>query len=320
MSYSLADFLWLAGGLTAVWVCLPMLLSILGCTRHRMRVLPARREVEPASEDEEYLFYHRQLGALGFEPLGAIEEKVTCFGFHYLKCFRHCVFVSRERGVYASLYRLFPGDEWRVLLSTLLADGWLIQTGCMECFRCTDEKYLRGGVTTRVVAEQLEAHLEQLRAGWEVGDALAAIDLAALAGRINEVNQSFSRAGLGSTAVGPLGLAVFLLGSLAGLGWLVSPGRHLLVPGGLLLGSLLYRPLMGFLLRWTAQDMRREDVEKRRKQAGVVQPADGPPPASFSGVQSSVAQSATSTSLFAAERVTSRGLDRPGYSCEESGD
>jgi hypothetical protein len=285
MSWSLPDFLWLAAGLTTLWVCLPMILNLLGCTRVRNRVLPPDEEIEPAGEDEAYLFYRRQLEALGFKRLGAIEEKAHFLAFHYVKRFRYRVFVSRERGVYASLSRSVPGDKWRVSLSTLLHDGWLIQTACRKSSlegekylrRCTGEKYFRGGVTTRVVAEQLEAHLEQLRARGDEGDKLAAVDLAALARRINEVGHNLARSGLRLVSVFLLGIAVFVLSGLAGLGWLVSPGRHLLVPAGLLLGGLLYRPLLGFLLRRSAQRDRRDDEEKRHKEAAAAQPADGPP-------------------------------------------
>jgi hypothetical protein len=270
MDWNLTDFLWFAGGLAAFLVCLPMLLGMLGCTRFGTRVVGSPEECEPASQ-EEYLFYRRQLRALGFEPLGIIEESGYLLGFHYVKRVRYRVFVDREQGVYASVYQLFPGDEWRVLVSTLLTNGWLIQTGCLESLGSAGEKYYRWGVTTRVVAEQREAHLAFLRSGWKEGDVLAPIDLAALAERIGEVNQPVGRRWFGPEAVVPLCLALLVLGGLAALGWLVSAWRHLLVPGGLLLGSLVYRPIMTLLLRWVAQDMRREDVEKHPHAAGMAQ-------------------------------------------------
>jgi hypothetical protein len=274
MPWTPTDCLWLAAGLAAFVVCLPMLLGTLGCTRFRAKALPSPEACAPASEGPEYLFYHRQLLALGFTPLGVIVERGYYLGFHYVKCFRFRVFVHRELGVYASVYRLFPGDEFRFAISTLLTDGWFVQTGSsMAALTCAGDKYYRWGVTTRVVAELLQAHLDWLRSRWEEGDAVAPIDLAALAERMKEVNQARASHWFNREALDPLAIALVVLCSSAALGCSVPAWRHLLVPSGLLLGSVIYRPLMTFLLGWAARGMRREDVERKQH---APEPLDSP--------------------------------------------
>jgi hypothetical protein len=224
----------------------------------------------------EYQFYHDQLRNLGFEPLGVLEETGYFYGFHYAKSFHPRVFVHRELGVYANVYRLIPGDALRVALSTLLADGWFVQTGCwMESLVSVGEKYYRWAVTTRVVREQLDAHQELLRSRWEPGDAVAPIDLAALARRVKEVSQEQLGGRFRQHALEPLGLAVFVLAGLTALGWAASGAWPLLAPGGLLLGSLIYHPLMTFLMRWVAREIRREDAEKQSGELDTPQGSVG---------------------------------------------
>jgi hypothetical protein len=270
VDWNLTDYLWFAASLGVLLVCLPMLLGMLGCTRFGARAIATPEAYTADGGGEEYRFYHRQLQALGFEPLGLIEERGYFLGFHYVKRFRYRVFVHHELGVYASVYRLFPGDEFRVALSTLLTDGWLVQTGCMESPSRSGEKYCSRGITTRVVAEQLQSHLDWLRSAWEKGDTLAPIDLGVCAARKREVNQARAGRWFSREAVEPLVLALIVLGSLAALGWLFPAWRHLLVPVGLLIGSLGYRPLMTFLLRWAAQGMRREAVDQEQQRQPVA--------------------------------------------------
>jgi hypothetical protein len=264
---NVAGCLWFAAGLAALVVCLPMVLGMVGCTRFGVRVVPSAAACAPAGEGEEYLFYHRQVQALGFAPLGVIETRNYCFGFHYVKRCRYRVFAHRELGVYASIYQLFPGDEFRVSLSTLLTDGWLVQTLCQASLDGAGEKYHRGGITTRVVAEQLKAHQDWLRSCWEEGDTVAPIGLSRLAERMHEVNKSFG-GWFRAEAVQPLVLALVVLGGSAALGWLVPAWRLWSVPSGLLVGSLVYRPLMTFLLGWAAQGMRRDGLDKQLHAAG----------------------------------------------------
>ena len=62
---------------------------------------------------------------------------------------------------------------------------------------------------------------------------------------------------------------VDVLGSLTALGWSYSDEPHLLAAGGLLLGALLYRPVMGAVVRSGAQETRREDMEKQWRRTTV---------------------------------------------------
>jgi hypothetical protein len=250
-----------------------MLLGLLGLTRFVAKVLPSAAALEPEGGQEEYLFYRDQLRNLGFEPLGIIESIGYFFCFHYIKRFRHRVFINHALGVYASVYQLIPGDELRVLLSTLLTDGWLVQTGCcLESLVCSEEKYYRWGTTTRIVREQLEAHQELLRSCWEEGDSVAPIELAALAERMRQTSQQLAGRWFAREARDGLALALLLLAGLAALGSVVSGWRHLLVPGGLLLGSLAYHPLMTFLMQSVARSMRQEEVEKHYDAAKCCSP------------------------------------------------
>jgi hypothetical protein len=256
-------------GLAALLVCLPMLLGLFGLARFGVKVLPSSAISEPEGKEEEYRFYHDQLRNLGFERLGVIEIIGYFFCFHYVKRFIHRVFVNRELGVYASIYQLIPGGELRVHLSTLLTDGWLVQTAnCVESLVIHGEKYYRWGITTRIVREQLEAHQELLRSRWEEGDALAPIELVELAERMRETNRQSAGGWFAQGSQHSLFLALFFLGGPAALGLLIPGWRQLLIPGGLLLGSLAFHPLMPFLMRWAARSMHQEDVEKRQRSAG----------------------------------------------------
>ena len=269
MDGNLTNCLWLIAGLAAFLVCLPMLLGLLGLTRVGVKVMPSSAISEPEGKEEAYRFYHDQLRNLGFEPLGVIETITYFFCFHYVKHFTHRVFVNRELGVYGTIYQLLPGDELRVQLSTLLTDGWFVQTANgMECLVISREKYYRWGTTTRIVREQLEAHLEFLRSGWEEGDAVAPIELVELAERMRETNQQASGGWFNWESQHSLFWALFFLGGPAALGLVFPRWRHLLVPGGLLLGSLAFHPLMTCLMRWVARSMRQEEMEKRQHPTG----------------------------------------------------
>jgi hypothetical protein len=70
-------------------------------------------------------------------------------------------------------------------------------------------------------------------------------------------------------------LALFFLGGPAALGLAIPVWRHLLVPGGLLLGSLAIHPLLTYLMRCSARSMRQEDMEKHQPPTSDPQGAAG---------------------------------------------
>jgi hypothetical protein len=238
---------------------------------------------DPSDQDQEHQFYHTQLRNLGFEPLGVVELIVYWFCSHYRKPFRKYVFVQRELGVYACVYRLFPGDELRFALFTLLEDDWLIETAsCLDSLIETREKYYRWGVTNRLIQEQLQAHLDLLRSRWEEGDVIAPINLGRLAERMRQENEYSSRKLFAGHSWLSLGMASFVIAVPAGLGLVAyalvvlclgtffpaSTGSStiwnpLLVPAGLLVGCAIFYPLMNALMQISSQDTRQEDLEKR---------------------------------------------------------
>jgi len=280
---NLDELLWPAAGLAALLLCLPMIVGMLGGTILRVRTLASPADCEP-SGDEEYAFSYHQLRGLGFEPLGVKEESAWFFAHHYVKRFRSRVFFHAGHGVYAAVYELVSGDGFRVLLSTLLADGRLLQTGsCLESLVISREKYYRWGVTTRLVGEQLRAHLDLLRDRWQ-GGVIAPVDLEALAARSVEESRR-SRWGLfAPVSAMLLGMAVALVGTLAIVAGVVCGWHGALPAVAVLTGCLLFHPLLRGLRLREGRKSRQEDLEKRARQTssqviagGNSTPAAEPP-------------------------------------------
>ncbi len=107
---------------------LPVVVSCLGMTIVHYRPVEDPSEFKPAAPDAEFLEIFEDLAAAGFEPLGVIVEECWLFHHHWYKAFRVHALRNRDRTVYASVYRIVPGEPWRISLETFTDDGAMIRT------------------------------------------------------------------------------------------------------------------------------------------------------------------------------------------------
>jgi hypothetical protein len=137
---TLARLLAVAAFTSAIWVCLPDFLVLLGLTRIRSGVLGGPEEVPSALGGARGEDIALELEGLGFAPAGLVWEQLPAH-----KSFREVIFVSKTGDAFAAMYRLFDNDPPRVAFKTALSGGAFVFTqnynGGMEA----NEPTLRAG-------------------------------------------------------------------------------------------------------------------------------------------------------------------------------
>ena len=256
-------FLWTAAGLIVLWTCGPSVLEWLGFRR-----LFAEGHEDPAAaepgDEPPYAAVAAELKSLGFEPIGVKTSRLWFTSFSWTKTFRVLLFATPQRDVVAALYRLIPGEPWRLAYSTAFTDGSLVQSGHQMCnLKIEHDDYLRWGSATIDRAELLRMHRdvsEQFRAkgGRTVGPLSPAL-YAELDRRHSEnvLNREFKHLPLQCLFTVLISLLPFALLAGINFGW-----QSAFVPVGVIVGGMLHILTRSSSFRSAAEQLRAEDQEE----------------------------------------------------------
>src|SRR5438128_281346 len=93
--------LWAGAAVVAAWVCLPMLLGMVG---QRRLIFTPEEDVgatltHPPSREEDEIV--AELAGLGFRPVGLIHETICCHGPDWAKRFRVRILATPEGDCFA---------------------------------------------------------------------------------------------------------------------------------------------------------------------------------------------------------------------------
>ena len=155
-----AVLLWGAAVLFLGWTWVPALLSGLGLTRYASGGSEDPTLLDTATEPD-FLFWHRQLVARGYEPLGTGWMRLTYYGSDWRYATHVRAFRSVSRGTFAFIQRQpRPLDVWWL---TTFATGWQ-NGGLLLTSNATDQppgdgEYIAQGMETTDLAAVEELHL-----------------------------------------------------------------------------------------------------------------------------------------------------------------
>jgi hypothetical protein len=154
-------FWWGVAATAVAWVCLPNLMQLLGQTQIESGSDEDAAALEPPGDDPEYAALFADLQRLGFVPLGVRRTTCRFFCGHWVKTFHVLTFATPQRDCFATVFRFFKGDPWRLCYLTALTDGGLVESANqMEGFKVQEEGYWRWGFATPDREELLRLHRE----------------------------------------------------------------------------------------------------------------------------------------------------------------
>ncbi len=160
------DLFLLAVGLCgATWAMTPAVMGLAGLSGLRYVAIEDPRLAPSQPDDTDYECKYQQLLALGFEPLGRLEERTWFQGFEWWKTFTLRALATRDRKCFATLHQLHPDEPWRVSLTTLTTGGGLIRTTTPGAdIRDMQDNYLRielqPGIAMADLQSQHREHVE----------------------------------------------------------------------------------------------------------------------------------------------------------------
>ena len=276
--------LWGAAVLVAPGVCLPMLLALLGFTRVQIFPIAGPEAAESAGEgDPRYLDLVDRLRELGFEPQAVRVERGWFYLWYWARTsLPQPLFARPGRDCFATLYRLYRGDPWRLIFATIMTDDTLVTTANqIERLRIDRPGYWRRAHITGDPAELLRVH-EETVAGFRVrGWTVAAPEVEEYCEVAARRTEEFLRESGKAKAFQCLqtALMLMLVGPLIAAFWLGYD--HPAVPAVLIGCGLAYELLMPTTIRSGAEHIRREEqsiaLANRWAQArrmGTAEPAD----------------------------------------------
>jgi hypothetical protein len=257
--------LWCVAGLSIAWVCLPMLLAMLGQTRCAILLAGGPETLQPTDADPDYADLFDWLHELGFEPLGSRVE-IGWFLPHrwYRAGLPGRIFATPGRDCFTSLYRLFRGDTWRVTFCTVFTDGALVMTANqMVKLRIEQEGYLRWACPSSDLAEVLQRHretVEDYRA--DSGRTVAALDLEGICEAIRHHSEQYLRKQGPALAMKSLPNALVFFGVFTVPIGLMLGFHHWAVPIAVGLGAVGYTAFLPYALRSGTAKIREQDRER----------------------------------------------------------
>ena len=270
--------LWGAAALGVAWVYLPKLLAMLGQTRCTIVIVGGPETLTPTDDDPDYADLFAWLHDLGFEPLGSKVEIAWFLPHHwYRRGLPGRIFATASRDCFASLYRLYRGDPWRVTFGTVFTDDSLITTADkMVNLRIEQEGYLRWAYPSRDLGEVLRQHYlaaEDYRAAED--RTVDTPTLEEICETIRYHEERYIRNRSPDLVLKTLSNTLTFLGVPAlVMGWWFGFG-HWTVPLAVVLGAAFYSASIPYALRTGAHQFRERDQEhalatqwaKRREQA-----------------------------------------------------
>jgi hypothetical protein len=257
--------LWCAAALGVAWVCLPKLLAVLGQTRCAIVIVGGPETLTPTDDDPDYADLFAWLHDLGFEPLGSKVEIGWFLPHHWhRRGLPGRIFATASRDCFASLYRLYRGDPWRVTFGTVFTDDSLVTTADkMANLRIEQEGYLRWSYPSRDLAEVLRQHYlaaEDYRAA--DGRTVDAPNLEEICETIRYHEERYIRRRSPDLVLKTLSNALTFLGAPALLlVWRFGLSSWT-VPLGVVLGAALYTAFIPYAMRRGAKLLRERDQER----------------------------------------------------------
>ena len=252
--------LWVVALLSFLLVSLPMLLGMLGLTRVRKTCdYGAEITVSPNVADQ-YEVLVGQLRELGFEALGVKRTAVRFHSYHWLWRCESQVFGSRRLGCYAAVYQLAPGERLRVCLTSVFADGSIVQTGnSLKQLLIEEDDHFRSGLPTSDMNELVKGHQRTIAESPFAARTLVPLDLQLFAERETFFDQRtlmtlhrdlpFKMFKVFLTFVGAIAIPTFLAFGIA----------HWLLPLAIGVGAISFKVAMPLLRRAAGRVCDRED-------------------------------------------------------------
>jgi hypothetical protein len=160
---TLSVVLWGAAVLFLGWTWLPALISGLGGTRYANGGTEDPTSLEAGPAESDYAVWHRQLTALGYEPLGPAWMRITFHGPAWRYETRVRAFYSRAKLTFAFVQRQpRPMDVWWLtMFATCWQDGDLVLTSnAVDEAPIAGEYVVQGMESTNLAAVE-ELHLGQ---------------------------------------------------------------------------------------------------------------------------------------------------------------
>jgi hypothetical protein len=128
---TLAVILWGVAALVLGWTWVPAIISGLGGTRYSNGGSDDPTALPPAADEPDYAFWHRQITALGHEPVGPGWMRINFHGPDWRYETRVRAFFSRTKQTFCFVQQQpRPMDVWWLtMFATCWQDGGLLLTG-----------------------------------------------------------------------------------------------------------------------------------------------------------------------------------------------
>ena len=255
--------LWGVAALTVACVLLPMVLAILGFTRVQILPTGGPDDAVPTGDDPGYADLFDRLREMGFRPAGRRVEKGWFYLWYWCRTSLPGYLLVSPRGdCYASLYRLYRGDPWRLCFSTVLTDGTLVSTANqMERLRIDRPGYYRRGYVTQDLAELLRLHEDAVADFAARGGTVATPDLKEYCDVAAQRTEEYLREKGKGQSFKCFYTALLLLGFCAAASGAWLGFDHWAVPAAVIGGGVLYMLLMPTTIRSGAQAIQRQEEE-----------------------------------------------------------
>jgi hypothetical protein len=154
--------LWMAAGLSALWILGPMILFLSPLRKLTKDVFGDPRLAEDPGNDADFARRIAELKALGFAPVGKTRERCRFFTpLHWNRVWNGCRwFASPDRKVFVEIHRLASGHPQRMTANTTFEGGGLLVTATAPLGMGGEigERYRRVEVGNESVAELVREH------------------------------------------------------------------------------------------------------------------------------------------------------------------
>jgi hypothetical protein len=161
---TLSVVLWGAAILFLGWTWVPALISGLGGTKYANGGSDDATALEPGPAEPDYAFWHQQLTALGYEPLGPAWMRITFHGPSWQYETRVRTFHSKVKQTFAFVQKQpRPMDVWWLtMFATCWQDSDLLLTSNAVDEAPAEGEYVVQGMESTNLAAVEELHLGQM--------------------------------------------------------------------------------------------------------------------------------------------------------------
>jgi hypothetical protein len=157
---TLTLLLWCATAVLLGWKWIPALIAGLGGTRFAAGGSDDPTVLTPSDSEPTFAALHRQITALGYEPLGPAWMRITCHGSDWRYDVPLRVFYSRAKQTYALVQQQPPPMDvwWLTMFATCWTDGGLLLTNNAVNEPTEDGDYVVQGMESNDLAAIEQLH------------------------------------------------------------------------------------------------------------------------------------------------------------------